>query len=94
MSTENIIAFLDKARTDEALAAQILAINTGSESEVAAAFSCLATEHGLPFTAEEFLASRRNALSDADLEQVAGGTLADILNSVRAKTTPYIGRTY
>ena len=93
MSAETITTFLDKARTDEALAAKILAINTGTEAEVAEAFSRLAAEAGLPFTAEEFLASRSNDLSDADLEQVAGGTLKDILDSVRAKSTPYIRQT-
>ena len=91
MSAENITTFLVKARTDEALAAKIQAIKTGTETEVAEAFSRLATEAGLPFTAEEFLASRSNDLSDADLEQVAGGAVGNrVLQGLGAKARPDI----
>ena len=93
MSTANITAFLDKADTDEALKAKILAINVGTETEAAEALSRLATEVGLPFTAEEFRASQSKDLSDADLEQVAGGGMTfggwHILESAGRKTKSY-----
>ena len=92
MSMDNITAFLEKARTDETLAAKVRSIDAESDAAAAEALARLATEAGLPFTAEEFLASRSNDLSDADLEQVAGGTtFAHILESIGPKARPIIG---
>ena len=92
MSTDNISAFLEKARTDEALAARVRSIDAESDVAAAEALARLASEAGLPFTAEEFLASRSNDLSDADLEQVAGGTtFGRILESIGPKARPILG---
>jgi len=91
MSTDNISAFLDKTHTDEALATKVRGIDAESDAAAAEALSRLATEAGLPFTAEEFLASRSDALADADLEQVAGGTsINHILQGLGAKARPVI----
>ena len=93
MSTENITAFLDKARTDEALKEKLLAINAGTETEASEAISRLAIEVGLPFTAEEFRASQGKDLSDADLEHVSGGGMAfggwHVLESAGRKTKSF-----
>lgn len=91
MSTDNISAFLEKARTDEALAAKVRGIDAESDTAAAEALSRLATEAGLPFTAEEFLASRSNSLADAELEGVAGGASYNhVLQGLGAKARPVI----
>lgn len=72
MSTENITAFLEKSVTDSALGAQVQAVYEQADLAVAQALAQVASEHGLAFTAEEFLAAQTE-VSEKDLESVAGG---------------------
>jgi len=92
MSTENITAFFDKARQDEVLAGKIKATFAEAETATASALADLSTEAGHPFTAEEFLKVQSESLSDADLEQVTGGTFLDSLGNAFQKivSTPNI----
>jgi len=73
MSTENITAFFDKARTDEALAARINAISAEANSAAAEALVALSREIGSPITVEDLLQEQETALSDASLAGVSGG---------------------
>lgn len=90
MSTENITTFLTKATTDSALAAKIEAVHTRVQRDLAETLAALSVEAGTPFTAEEYLHECNSALSDAELEQVAGGGIFDTLKSAakRVFTTP------
>lgn len=72
MSTENITSFLQKSRTDAALGTQVKAVYEQAALDVAQALAKVASEHGLPFTAEEFLAAQTE-VSEKDLEGIAGG---------------------
>jgi len=73
MSTDNITPFLQKSRTDAALREQVNAIHEQADVAVAQALAGLSREVGLPFSAEEFLALQKTALSDDSLAGVAGG---------------------
>ena len=50
MSTDSITTFLAKASTDPALAAQIEAIHTRAQGELAERLAALSVESGTPFT--------------------------------------------
>jgi len=73
MSTNNIPAFFEKARQDQALAAKIDAIFAETEAATSAALVALGSEVGLTFTAEDLRREQESALADADLAGVAGG---------------------
>jgi len=73
MSTENITAFLEKARTDETLSTRIAAAYAEVQAATARSLAELSVATGLPFTAEEFLASQQSTLDDESLEDIAGG---------------------
>ena len=76
MSTENITAFLQKSRTDAALGEQVNAIYEQADLAVAQALAGIASEHGLPFTVEEFLTEEHSVLPDEELTDVSGGITA------------------
>ena len=90
MSSDSITTFLTKASTDPALAAKIEAIHTRVQGELAETLAALSIEAGTPFTAEEYLHECSSTLSDAELEQVAGGAFFEnVTNAVkRIFTTP------
>lgn len=73
MSTSPIESFLNKTRTDAALREQVNAIYEQADLAVAAELSRIATEVGLPFTAEEFLREEHSILPDEELGAVTGG---------------------
>ena len=72
MSSDNITAFFDKARTDETLAGKIQALYGEAATATAQALSALAAEIGIRLSAEDLHVSP-SELTDADLSGVAGG---------------------
>lgn len=77
MSTASLSDFLNRAMEDPVLIERIAAIHAENAQRLAEALSALSREAGTPFTAEEFLAVQAQALSDAELEGVAGGVAYD-----------------
>ena len=77
MSTPNLSDFLNLAMEDPALIERIVAIHAGNARRLAEALAALSQEAGTPFTAGEFLAVEAQALSDAELEGVAGGVSSE-----------------
>jgi predicted ribosomally synthesized peptide with nif11-like leader len=73
MSSENIAAFLEKARTDESLSTRIAAAYAEVQAGTARSLAELSVAAGLPFTAEEFLGSQQSTLEDESMEDIAGG---------------------
>lgn len=77
MSTASLSDFLNRAMEDPALIDRIAAIHAEKAQRLAEALAALSQEAGTPFTAEEFLAVEAQALSDAELEGIAGGVSVD-----------------
>ncbi len=80
MSTDALMAFVEKVAGDEALQGKVRAI-AATESEQAERMADLGREHGFEFTPDEFLGAAKAAwelnqgeLSEAALEAAAGGT--------------------
>ncbi len=71
MSEENVLAFYAKADTDEELGKQLAHVEPGDGAldQVVK----IAAEAGFEVTASEMISAERAALSDEELESVAGG---------------------
>lgn len=72
MSSDNITAFFDKARTDETLAGKIQALYAEAAASTARTLSALAAEIGITLSPEDLHIST-GELSDDALSGVAGG---------------------
>ena len=87
MSVDNVKAFFEKAKTDEALKAKLKALADKCEAQQEAAVSeliRLATEAGHAFTAKHLQAhqdSQVDALTDDQLKSIAGGAFPTSVNS-------------
>jgi predicted ribosomally synthesized peptide with nif11-like leader len=80
MSSANITAFFDKARTDETLAGKIQALYAEAAA-TAQALSALAAEIGISLSPED-LHSSASELSDDALSGVAGGMAGEGMGAI------------
>jgi len=87
MSTDNVKAFFEKAKTDNALKAKLKALADKCKAQQAAAVGeliQLASESGHAFTADHLQAHNEaqvDALTDDQLKSIAGGAFPTPVNS-------------
>lgn len=81
MSSANITAFFDKARTDESLAEKIQALYAEAAAATAQALSALAAEIGIRLSPED-LHSSASEVSDDALSGVAGGMAGEGMGAI------------
>lgn len=88
----NFMKFRELLASDADLRGRVAEIHKQAVSAFAQQISHLATEAGMPFTAEEYLAGLQGSVaefSDDELESVAGGVgLNEIWVSVDRKADP------
>jgi predicted ribosomally synthesized peptide with nif11-like leader len=85
MPTENITKFSEAVAASPDLQSKVQSIHTQAAREAAQEIASLASAHGTPFTAEEFLeqtTSQVAALSDEQLDAVVGGAKTANANDI------------
>ena len=73
MSSEHISAFQKAVRGNPSLQREVRQIEEKARRVAAEALAQLSAREGLPCTADEFLSSNRNQLSEEQLDSVSGG---------------------
>lgn len=84
MSKQNLSEFWKKVENDPELRKRLDSMPGGAPQEIVAGLVRIGSEHGLPFTAEEFgetASVQGTELSDQSLDRVAGGLQSNGITS-------------